>query len=841
MKLLLSKYSGYCPGVKRAVGLAVDAAKLEGRAYSLGKLVHNAAAIADLEQEGVFSVSSPEEIPLGSVAIIRSHGAPKSDYQALAARKARIVDATCPSVAAIHKKAEEYSAEGWYVLIIGNPAHPEVLGTLGWCARGKACRPSQEIEIPPEEDKILVVAQTTLNPDLYNETCKKIYSNAKISCKSVEFFNSICYTTIVREKSAESIAKASDAVLVIGDSSSSNTNTLLAVAGRYCPQTFLISDAAGLASEVNKLKSITILGVVASASAPQRLIMEVINRMDQENTVDTVVIDEVKDTQSTEEAPQAAPEAPAAAPEQSVAAPEAPIVAPEASEAAVAAPEAPVLAPEAPVLTPEAPVLTPEAPKAEPRKFKADEPMTMERAMRHYVVKSYREGMRVKARIISADASGISVAVEGLGKNDSGFIDKEEVELDGNYDPSKYAPDMHIDAVIIAKSADSKTKGINLSLKQYEIVKLEDEAVKKIIEGEEFSLVCNQSIKGGLLGHIGTYTVFVPASQIRIGYVKNLEDYVGKKLRLRVLPPKESEAAIAEEDDGESKDEKRRSNPKRIVAGQRALLEEEKFAREEAFWEVMQVNNIIKGKVKRFTAFGAFVSIMNFDCLAHISDLSWTKINDPSEVLEINKSYDFVVIKVDRENGKVSLGYKQLQKKPYELAAEKYSVGDVIKGKVERIKDFGAFIEIEPGIDGLVHVSEIGYKWIANANEALKIGEEVDAKIIGFENNKITLSIKQLLPPPEVMPVEETSSSSYSSSSSASSESSAERPSRSSRFAKRAEGAADTGKDRRDRRPRFDKEDNGEPREWVTPSNGGATFADLFKDFDLNNFESKDE
>ncbi len=801
MKLILSQYSGFCPGVKRAVELAVNAAKLEGKAYSLGKLIHNAAAIADLEKSGVVAVDTPQEIPYGAVAVIRSHGASKSDYQALAARKTRIVDATCPSIALIHKKVEEYSAEGWYVLVIGDPGHPEVKGILGWCTKGKAVRPSEEEDLPYGEEKILVVAQTTLEPAKYIEKCKKIEAEAKISFKSVEFFNSICYTTIAREKSAENIAKASDTVLVIGDPSSSNTKTLFSVAGRYCPQTYLVSDATGLAPAVNKAKSIAILGVVASASAPQRLIMEVINRMDQENRVDTVVIDEVKD------------ETPAAATEAS----------------ATTTPEAPKASNVSDV--PEAPAAQEAAPaKAVQKKAKSDEPLTMERAMKHYVAKSYREGMRVKARVISADATGIAVSVEGLGKNDSGFIDKDEVEIDGSYDPSKYTPDMHIDAVIIAKSQDSKTKGINLSKKQYEIIKLEDEAVKKILEGEEFTLVCNQAIKGGLLGHIGTYTVFVPASQIRIGYVKNLEDYVGKKLRLRILPPKESEAAAADAE-GDAKEEKRRSNPKRIVAGQRAILEEEKAAREEAFWEVMQVNNIIKGKVKRFTSFGAFVSIMNFDCLAHISDLSWTKINDPSEVLEINKSYDFVVIKVDRENGKVSLGYKQLQKKPYELAAEKYHVGDVIKGKVERIKDFGAFVEIEPGIDGLVHVSEIGHKWIANANEALKPGQEVEAKIIGFENNKITLSIKQLLPPPEVVPAEVSASESTSS----------ERPSRSSRFNKRAEGAADNIKDKKERKPRSEKTENDEPREWVTAANGGATFADLFKDFDLNNFESKDE
>ena len=200
----------------------------------------------------------------------------------------------------------------------------------------------------------------------------------------------------------------------------------------------------------------------------------------------------------------------------------------------------------------------------------------------------------------------------------------------------------------------------------------------------------------------------------------------------------------------------------------------------------MQVNNIVEGKVKRFAKkddkyFGIFVSIMNKDCLLHISDLSWTKVEDPSTVLELNKKYEFVVLKADRDSDKVSLGYKQLQKQPYEIAAEKYHVGDVVKGKVERIKEFGAFISIEPGIDGLVHVSEICHKWISNANEALKVGDEVQAKIITFEKNKITLSIKALIEAPVVEEV-------------VAEENKEEKASRTDRFNKRAAKAEDKGK-----------------------------------------------
>ncbi len=220
-----------------------------------------------------------------------------------------------------------------------------------------------------------------------------------------------------------------------------------------------------------------------------------------------------------------------------------------------------------------------------------------------------------------------------------------------------------------------------------------------------------------------------------------MEEYTSKKLRLKVLPPKELK-------EGE---EAKKSSGKFIVASQRVILEAEKAEKEEAFWGTMVEGEVVSGKVKRFSTFGAFVSVKGFDCLAHISDLSWNKITDASKVLTIGETYDFKILKVDREGGKISLGYKQLQKTPYELAAEKYPVGSVIKGKVERIKNYGAFIAIDDGVDGLVHRSQLSHEWVKDANECLKIGDEIEARIIGFEDNRITLSIKDLLPEPVVV------------------------------------------------------------------------------------------
>jgi len=142
------------------------------------------------------------------------------------------------------------------------------------------------------------------------------------------------------------------------------------------------------------------------------------------------------------------------------------------------------------------------------------------------------------------------------------------------------------------------------------------------------------------------------------------------------------------------------------------------------------------------------VSVNGFDCLAHISDLSWTGAENVTDVLEIGKVYEFIVLKIDHEHKKVSIGYKQLQPQPWDLADGKYNIGDVIHGKVVRIVPFGVFVEVEKGIDGLVHVSQITHERIETPSTVLNVGDEIDAKIIALdtEARKMNLSIKALLP-----------------------------------------------------------------------------------------------
>lgn len=733
--------SGFCSGVRRSVNMALEAAGIYKKVFTLGDLIHNSAVVESLKNENVFPVADASALEAGDTLIISAHGVDHRRLEEISDRGIRIIDATCPFVAEIHAKVKDYFAHGYGIIILGDAGHAEIKGIAGCVGGAQIVSSVEEIDLS-SHDKYLVVCQTTFSVEKYDIIKNFIEIQSRILSKIVVFFNSICYTTKVRQAEAKAISECSDAVIVVGDKRSSNTLKLFETAKNFCKKVYLISCISDL-KDIQIGNEIIRLGLLSGASAPKELIMEVIEVMNDQSINGNVEFDST-------------------------------------ATAGAITNEAEVKAAEVVAANTEA-----------PRKKNDNQEMSMEAAMKKYGPKSYREGMRLKAKVVSADMNGISVSVDSLGKNDSGFIDKSEAEIDGSYSPENYKVNDELDVVIIPKTQGDKSRMINLSKKAYDAIKVDDEKVTGILAGEEFSICCTQEIKGGLLGKIGTYTVFVPASQLKAGFVQNLADYINKPLRLKALPPKEDEG---------TEEGKRPRNPKRIVASQRIIIEEEKRMREDDFWASIPVGTIVHGKVKRFAAFGAFVSLKYMDALVHNSELSWSKkkINSPEEVLTLNKSYDFVVLAADRETGKISLGYKQLQPKPYELAAQKYEVGTVVTGTVVRVAKFGVFVELEPGIDGLVHISQINHGWTKSAGDSLKVGQEVEVKVIKFEDEKITLSIKDLLPQDAVenTPVE---------------------------------GEEKSFDKRKPRKDRFSNEEDG-PREYIS-STTNATLADLFKDF----------
>jgi len=766
VKVITAKHAGFCNGVQKAVDKAIELAKKYGHIYTLGELVHNELVTEFLKSNGVDSLEIDEidRLKSGDVALIRAHGIPLETERELRERGVIVEDATCEVVKRNQRIARERAEAGDAVVIIGDEKHDEVIGVKSYA--GDDCTVIPDSEMPQIGDKpTSVIFQTTVLRDKFEKIAAFINNFEKNPHKSVGFFNTICYNTTVRQNEVRALASESDAVLVLGSAHSANTRRLAQAAKEVNPNVVYANDAEEVLSSISKFKDIQCVSIVAGASTPPWLIREV-SKLMSETQNKAVTAAEV-----------------------------------EANK---------------------------EATLQEQKNIGEKEPMTMDDLMKSSATTgnytSYKVGKRIKGTVIRADENGVYVAIGG--KKD-GFIDKSEASVDGNYNPSDYNAGDEVQACIL-----SVKDYVALSKKAVDALRAEEEAAEQALAAGEFSLVMTEVVKGGLRGRMGQYTVFVPASQIKMGFVKNLEEYKGKKLRLMLLPPKEKteaastaelaegeEAAVAENED--VKDTKAPRKSKYLFASQRMVLEKEKKEKEDAFWGNLHVNDIRSGKVKRFTQFGAFVSIDGFDCLAHISELSWNRITDPSTVLKIGDVKDFVILKLDREHGRISLGYKQLQPKPYEVAAEKYPVGTIIKGKVERIFPYGAFVSLEDGIDGLVHVSQISHNWIKDANEALTVGQEVEAKIIGFEDTRITLSIKELLPEPEQAPVEVEGEATEE-------EKATKRNSRMKKFEQKvADG--ETGK--RGRAPK--KDTSNEPKEWLS-GNSSASLSDLFKGLNLD-------
>lgn len=344
----------------------------------------------------------------------------------------------------------------------------------------------------------------------------------------------------------------------------------------------------------------------------------------------------------------------------------------------------------------------------------------------------FRKGDVIKATISKADDQGVSVLLP-MAKKEV-ILDKDEVDCE-TYDKEAFAARVGDEIELMVVSVNP----VKLSQKLIKQVKEEEAMLEGIKEGQEFSVTCTGSNKGGLTGALGTYKVFVPAKEIRTGYVKELDKYVGKKLRLKLLEinTERGKEIIASQ--------------RVIIEAERAAKEAEKAAKEAEFFANVHEGDVVEGKVERVTGFGAFVSVNGFDCLARISDISWSPIAAVTDVLKIGETYQFKVLKLDPANKKAAIGYKQLQPHPWDLVGDKYVEGDVIHGKVVRIVPFGAFVEVEKGIDGLVHVSQISHEYLENPTSALTIGQEIDAKILRLnpEERKMTLSIKALLPRPE--------------------------------------------------------------------------------------------
>lgn len=335
-----------------------------------------------------------------------------------------------------------------------------------------------------------------------------------------------------------------------------------------------------------------------------------------------------------------------------------------------------------------------------------------------------KSGDVVMGKIIGFNAAEVFV---DLGFKSDGIIPMGEYSADPDFDPDKELKIGQEIKVFVVRVNDVEGT-VMLSKRKVDFLKNFEVIDEAYTNKTTLSANVTEITNGGVIAIAKGIKVFVPASQLSNKYVKDLKEFLHKTIRIRII---------------ENNKERRK-----IIGSGRVILEEEKNKNSSAVWDNIEKGKKFSGTVKGFTDFGAFVDIGGIDGLVHLSELSWTRVKHPSDLLEIGDIVDVTILDFDKDKKRISLTLKNEDENPWKNIADKYKVGDIIKGKITRLVPFGVFVELEKGIDGLVHISQISNFKIGKPGDLLAMGQDVEAKIIelNLETKKIGLSIKDILP-----------------------------------------------------------------------------------------------
>lgn len=679
-EIRLADSAGFCFGVKRAVQMAIEAEKTGKGCYTLGPIIHNRSVVDLLRDKGVFEISDVSEAEQVSTVIIRSHGVGKKEYERLLARDIRIVDATCPYVAKIHKIVEDASDKGRVPVIIGERNHPEVKAICAWCKEPVVFETVEELRMwlfngNNRDKNITVVFQTTGN----RENMVKCSQILKKECTSLEIFDTICNATSERQEEALRLSEECDAMIVLGGKNSANSLRLAEICRKHCERVFFVESAG----EVNTADFYgdDIIGIIAGASTPEWIIKEVYKKMsdeiksasetNQENVAETNVTLEVNVTSETQTLAEN---------------------------------------------------------KTIPGETEVNSVFAEEESFAEMLEKSIKTlhtGEKVKGIVAAISPTEVSV---DLGTKQAGYIPISELtdDLDAKVE----------DIVQIGSEVETYVMRVNdvegtvmLSKKRLDTVKNWDTIEKARVDRTTLEGIVVEENKGGIVASVLGVRVFIPASQTGLSKNEPFSSLMRKRVKLRITEVNQSR--------------------RRVVGSIRIVRSEERKAASDKTWNEIEIGKRYKGVVKSLTSYGAFVDIGGVDGMVHVSELSWSRIKSPGDVLTVGDEVEVYVIAFDKEKGKISLGYKDPDKNPWKMFTSNFEIGSVVKVKVVKLMPFGAFAEITPGVDGLIHISQIADHRIGRPDEFLSIGQEIDVKIvdIDFDKKNVSLSIKALFEP----------------------------------------------------------------------------------------------
>lgn len=325
------------------------------------------------------------------------------------------------------------------------------------------------------------------------------------------------------------------------------------------------------------------------------------------------------------------------------------------------------------------------------------------------------------------DSQQLIVGIEGSGVE--GVVPPRELSSDQNVDEIKQGDKLKL--VVTSRIGSDKEGGsFLLSSKRLETRKVWDELAEKSKNDETITAKVSQAVKGGLVVDAGVRG-FVPASMISDHYVDDLNQFKGQELELKII----------EIDPVEN----------RLILSHKAIVQAAKAEEREKLMETLHEGDVVEGTVARLTSFGAFVDLGGMDGLVHVSQIAYERVDKPSDVLKVGQTVKVKVLSVDFDRNRISLSIKQTLPEPWDGIEEKAPVGSVLEGTVKRLVDFGAFVEVFPGVEGLVHISQIAHEHIDTPADVLKVGEKIKVKVLDVDTDRkrLALSIKALTDAPE--------------------------------------------------------------------------------------------
>jgi small subunit ribosomal protein S1 len=337
------------------------------------------------------------------------------------------------------------------------------------------------------------------------------------------------------------------------------------------------------------------------------------------------------------------------------------------------------------------------------------------RKMYQDTISTVEENSILKGKIVAINDNNVVVDV---GYKSEGVIQRDEFP-----NISEYHPGDEIEVLLVVKEDDHGN--IRLSKQEADKLRSWEKTLAACEDGKPVIGNIRRKVKGGLMVDIGV-EAFLPASQIALQNVKNIDDYVGQEIEVKVI--------------------KINHDRKNVVVSRRELLDEERLLKKRAFLDEVKVGDVKEGIVKNITDFGAFIDLHGIDGLLHLTDMKWGRINHPSEILELAKPVDVMIIGIDYDKERVSLGIKQMYNNPWFEVEDRYPIDTIVKGKVVNILPYGAFVELEEGLEGLIHISE--FSWTRKVNhpsEFVQLGDEIEAMVLSVDSyeQKISLGLRQ--------------------------------------------------------------------------------------------------